>query len=407
MHAMTKALPNFAGDTATRAAPAASITVATTLDEVEKLRGVWTAMPVTDIDSDIDYFLTVVKHAEQVVGPHVLHIRRDDQPDLMAVARLENFPVTFRLGYRVLARIRLRAVVVTFSGILGARSRADEELVLHHLCQSLHEGRAELLLMRNVDVDSTLHTAAMATAPWICRAHGLPVTRRWMASIPDTLDAFLGDRSAKTRSTLRRQDRQLREQFGDRMRLRRFGHHKDMDELCRDMDEVASRSYQRGLGVGFSGGPMQLALVDLCLRHGWHHTWMLYLDARPVAFWTGTAYAGTYAIGTPGFDPEHARDSVGRFTMFRMIEDLCADPGISLLDYGQGEAEYKSAFGRSMRRESDVLLAARRPKAVLVLLAQSASSALNNMGRRLIERSAWARKLKVAWRRRASGGHAS
>lgn len=400
MHATTKALPTVVRHVSARAASAILATIATTPEEVEKLRDAWSALPVTNIDADIDYFLTVVRNAKRVIRPHVVHIRRENQPDLMAVARIEQMPVTFRFGYRVLGQASLPTIVLAFDGILGARCREDEELVLYHLHQSLQSGEADLILMPNIDVDSTLHAAATAAVRGACRARAQRATRRWMAVIPDSLDEFLSERSAKTRSTLRRQDRQLRDQFGERMRLRRFDSHKEMDELCRDMEMVASRTYQRGLGVSFTGTPLALGLIDLCLRQGWHRTWMLYLDDRPVAFWTGTAYAGTFAIGTPGFDPDHARDSVGRYTMFRMIEDLCADSEISMLDYGQGEAEYKSAFGNHELKECDVLLAARRPKAMLVMLGFSMLSAVNNQSRRLVERSAWARKLKASWRRR-------
>jgi len=398
MHAMTKSLPVDGTHAAARSAQASTITVARTPEDVERLRDIWNALRPTDIDSDIDYFLTVVRHADQVIRPHVVHIRHEGL-DLMAVARLETLRVTFRLGYHAFAGIGLRALVVSFAGILGARGPSDEELVLRHLCQSLRSGEADLLLMRNIDINSTLYMAAMAAMPWPNRAHALPSTRRWVARLPSTLHEFLADRSAKTRSTLRRQHRQLRERFGDRLRLRRFEHREEMDELCNDMEIVASKAYQRGLGVGFSGRPLELGLIDLCLKRGWHRTWMLYLDDWPIAFWTGTAYAGTFAIGTPGFDPDHSHASVGRYTMFRMIEDLCAEPSLSALDYGQGEADYKSAYGHCRRLESDVFLAASRPKAMLVLAVFSLLSAVNSQSRRLAERYAWARRLKASWRR--------
>jgi hypothetical protein len=178
------------------------VTTATTLEEVEALRDVWNSLHVDDIDSDIDYYMTVVRHADQVIRPHVVHIRQDGGADLLAVARLENLPVPFRFGYRRLGSATLRAIVVTFGGILGARNKYEEEIVLRHLMKDLDKGVADLILMRNVDVDSTLYTTALAATGWAQRAHAQPVSRRWMAVIPDSMTRFLETRSAKTRKPI-------------------------------------------------------------------------------------------------------------------------------------------------------------------------------------------------------------
>ncbi|HEU4986900.1 MAG TPA: GNAT family N-acetyltransferase [Rhizobiaceae bacterium] len=381
------------------AAAAASVTVATTFEAVEKLRPAWQSLSIAEIDSDIDYFLTVVRHAGEILAPHVVHIRRPGRPDLMAVARLENLPVPFRFGYSTFGRATFRAIVLAFGGILGAQNREDEDLVIHHLLASLEKGDADLLLMRNVLVDSSLYAAFMRAVSPLRRANGQPMARRWIGDIPDSFDKFLEIRSSKTRGNLRRHERQLMKEYGDRLRLRRFTRPAELPELLRDMETVASRTYQRGMGVGFMGSALDKGLMRLGLEKGWYKAWMLYLDERPLAFWMGMAYGGTFFIGTPGFDPEYTKDSVGRFTMLKMIEDLCADPAISRLDYGHGDAEYKAAFGHCAGFDSDVLLGSRRPRAILVLMAYSALSLLNNRAKHMIEDTSWGRRLKVALRR--------
>jgi CelD/BcsL family acetyltransferase involved in cellulose biosynthesis len=126
---------------------------------------------------------------------------------------------------------------------------------------------------------------------------------------------------------------------------------------------------------------------------------MLYLDGIPVAFWTGTAYAATFATGAPGFDPDFAKDAVGRFTMLRMFEDLCADPFVSAIDFGHGEADYKSAFGHCERHECAIFLTSRRLYPIALTLIMSAFSLINNQGRRFARDAKWGRWLKKRWRR--------
>ena len=83
---------------------------------------------------------------------------------------------------------------------------------------------------------------------------------------------------------------------------------------------------------------------------------MLSIAGAPVAFWYGLAYAGTFFIGTPGYDPEYGELRVGLYLQMRMMEDLCADPTVHAVDYGFGDAQYKRSFGDTAWEEADVLL---------------------------------------------------
>jgi GT2 family glycosyltransferase len=374
--------------------------VARTLDDVEGLRSAWDAADVDDIDSHIDYFLTVLRHASNVIRPHVVLLRRPGMADLMAIARIERLQMPLSLGYRTLAKPTLRAVVLTFGGLVGVRGPEDERLLVDELRRPLSTGEADLLILRKVDVTGTLPQIVVDGVGWLRRSHAQPETSRWVAQVPDSLDAFLSVRSTKTRQTLRRQDRRLERTYGEGLTLRRFEHPDEIVELFRDLEEVASKTYQRGLGAAYSGSPLDMALIESGLRGGWFRIWMLYVHGHPVAFWSGTTYAGTFATGTPGFDPEYTRDSVGRYTMLRMVEDLCADDRVTRLDFGHGDAEYKAAFATALRTESDVFIVRRGLRPVAVNLVATALFGVNSRARQVAQKTDWGRRLKREWRRR-------
>jgi hypothetical protein len=376
-----------------------TVSVATTLAEVEALRNTWNSFSVTDIDSDIDYFLSVVSHGDQQTEPHVLHIRRVAGHDLLVVARRQILKLPLRLGYSVLGTISLRALIISFDGILGSTCRADEDLVFRCLREIQKEGRVDLVLMRNIDVHGDRYAAAKVSTAWFLRGRGHPATRRWVADIPDTFEKFLENRSPKTRKKLRWQDRALQKAYGDGLQMRVFNRPEEMEDLCHDMQTVAARSYQGGLGVAFAKTPAELALMRLGLAKGWHRTWILYLNGRPVSFWKGFAYGDTFFVRTPGFDPNFVKDSVGRYAMLRMVEDLCADSTITRLDFGQGEAEYKSSFSRDVRLESEIMLTSAQPLAMLLMTTYSAFSGVNYQARELAAKSRWIHDLKMLWRR--------
>jgi hypothetical protein len=382
------------------------VVVARTVEEVESLRGDWETAGVRDIDSDIDYFLTVVRHAPHVARPHVVLIRRPGRPALMAIARLERFGVPLSIGYRTVLRPRLRAIVVTFGGLVGVAGADDERALVNELRRSLDTGEADMLLVRKIDVTGTLRDVVVEGVGWLRRSHAQSATRRWVAPVPESLDAFLDGRSGKARQKLRRYARKLERDYGDGLRLRRFEHPDEMAELCRDMEAVASRTYQHGLGVAYSGSPLNLGLIELGLRRRWFRAWMLYLNEKPVAFWSGYAYSSNFVTGTPGYDPDHTKDRVGTYTMLRMVEDLCAADDVSRLDYGHGDAEYKEAYGTADRIETDVFVVRRGLRPVTVSLAAAALSVVNGWGRQLTRETGWGRRLKRAWRGRMADSRA-
>jgi hypothetical protein len=90
--------------------------------------------------------------------------------------------------------------------------------------------------------------------------------------------------------------------------------------------------------------------------------------------------------------------------MFRMVDDLCLDARVSMLDFGHGEAEYKAAYGEPARQETTVMIAARRWQPIVYLAVVSGVSLLNTTGRKLVARSELARRAKRSWRQRLAGG---
>jgi hypothetical protein len=127
------------------------VVVATSVDQVEALRDAWQSACVSNIDSDIDYFLTVVRNAPWVIKPYVVCIRRPGKSDLFGICPAGGLPRRLSLGYRTLARPALRGIVLTFGGIVGAVGVEDEQLVLDGLERPLRTGEAEALALRRLD----------------------------------------------------------------------------------------------------------------------------------------------------------------------------------------------------------------------------------------------------------------
>src|SRR5258707_10066129 len=74
--------------------------IARTPEAVESLRDVWKGLP-SRLDADIDFFLEFMKvHADFVLRPHVIALRKDARIVTILPGRLERQSMRMRVGYR-------------------------------------------------------------------------------------------------------------------------------------------------------------------------------------------------------------------------------------------------------------------------------------------------------------------
>lgn len=379
-------------------------TVANTPADVEKLREAWESYPLANMDADLDYFLAVCAADPDVIEPHVLVLPRADAEPILVAARLvdQRFPV--RLGYQRLSSAHARSLVVSFGGVLGASGPADFAAVRTALTEVLAGGAADVVVLQKTNVASPWFAHVDATVK-PSRRLVRPDAVLWTSELPDSWDALLAARSAKSRRQIRYDDNKLRRAYDGRLELRSIGpsgvtDRSEQDLVLDDMRAIAAASYQRGLGVSVVDSPLQAALLSAARERGWLRVWMLYVDGEAAAFWWGVVRGGVLSIGSPGFLPEFAKDRVGYYTLRRMIEDACADPEISTIDYGPGDADYKERFGTQSARVADVLLFARRPRPLsLHGLLRSQDRAVS-LAKRAVEKGGRTDELRRRWRAR-------
>jgi hypothetical protein len=377
---------------------AADVAVASTPDEVEQLRGLWQTMVVPNLDADIDYFLTVVAHLPGVISPHVLTVRRRGRPAMIVVARLERHAFPISVGYAEVFRPHLNTVVVSFDGVLGADTDADHRDAVRALLSTLPSRRAGAVILQKVATGSALHRAATAVSNRATRIGGLPATQRFFVDLPDTLDALLERRSVKARKEARYESRRLRRKYDtvEVVRLDQDG----LERVRNDIETVARTTYQRALGVGASESALDRALTALTYQQGRLRVWMLYIDGSPAAFWWGNQHGGAFAIDTPGFDPRFAKDGVGIFVMHEMLDELCQDPTVSVVDLGHGHAEYKERHATRIVDQRDVVLLAARLGPLVVGRFVALMSMLNRLAYRMLRERALTQRLRRSWRDR-------
>lgn len=378
-------------------------TLARSVVDVEGLRRAWAAFQWPRVDADLDFFLTVVEVRPEVVCPYVLLLQAGGQLLAMLIGRLEVINLEGRIGYRTVHNPRLRSITVVPGGVAGATTRDACDALLGELLGALRSGVADVAILPGLRTDSELWRAAAAT-PFLRHGHCAPSTDHWKLDLPASFDEFMGSLSKNARGQMRTRANRLRREFGESLTMRILSTPGDAEGVFADVGGLAARTYQHELGVAFGADEERQRLVRLALEHGWFRAYVLYVDERPIAFWQGYVYGRTFFIGSPGYDPAFSDYRPGSSLLMQVIEHLCADEGIDVIDYGSMYADYKRRFGSSSWEEGDVFLYAPTFRGARVNAIRTGVLWTHGMGKRVIAGTGVGRRIKADWRARLTRG---
>ncbi len=331
------------------------VEIARTLDELEVLRPAWDALAWRREEAAYPYYVARLRSRPDVIGPFAAVVLDSDRPVAGLAGRLELRRLETAVGYKVLYSPLVRYLHVVDGGIVGG-SREMLELLRSAAGQALALGEADALGLPPLEVGSEELEVLGSLGGRLERQPFItPWTRRRLV-LPATFEEFVSSRSSNTRWQIRRDAKRLKEAFGDELSVEIVRDPGGLERLVGDADRIARTTYQRALGAGFSDTPEQRTLARVGLENGWIRGYLLYLGEEPIAYWLCSTYGGTILIRTAGFDHAYAEHRVGTYLLMRVVEDACADPELSLLDFGPGDAAYKQQFSSESRSERNVVV---------------------------------------------------
>jgi hypothetical protein len=219
--------------------------------------------------------------------------------------------------------------------------------------------------------------------------------------LPRSLQELASQISRKVRKN-QRWNKLLRD-YPDKVTIRSFCGTENLQHIVQVAEGIASKSYHRGLGVGFVDTPETRKLLRMQAEHGWLRCHTLYVDDKPCAFWIGTLYHGTFNSDYMAYDTNYAQYSPGMFLIMRIVEGFCGPnpvDRVSRIDFGQGDAEWKAHLGNQTWFEAPIYIFAPTMKGLRLNSLRMPSVLVNKVGRAVLERTQLLARLKKEWRKR-------
>jgi CelD/BcsL family acetyltransferase involved in cellulose biosynthesis len=223
---------------------------------------------------------------------------------------------------------------------------------------------------------------------------------RFLVDLGGTFEAHMASKmTGESRYKLRRKVKKLAEMNGGRDAVRVYRTPEEMLEFHRLAGALAEKTYQARLFRNAlpQDDAFRDQLVDLARQDRTIGS-LLFLGDRPIAYWWFTINGGTVVSEYTGYDADQRNLSPGIALLYRMLEILFADKRYQVLDFGEGNADYKETFASRSVRCADVYYFRPLPRPLAIVSLDSMLAA----GRRLakpVEAELERRGLKARLRR--------
>jgi Acetyltransferase (GNAT) domain len=365
------------------------LTVLCSSDELKTLKTDWTSLSVFS-EHNWELYWNQLLHQTPSPAPYVVAVRRDGRLRAALTGRLEKSSVSLHAGYWKLLTIPVRRIVFPIHGLLGNDDEARG--MVEKVAEDLGHGRADLAVFEFVEVGSPLHRAISDASLGGRMRDRTPerIVHRYLM-LPSTFDEYL-----RKHKGLVAKLKKFEKAFRDRYEYRLLTREDEIDGFCEGAEAVAKTTYQRALGVGFLNSAEDRGRMKAAAQQGAWLGFVLLIDGKTAAFWSGSRFGSTFSVWWTSFDMAYQAYSPGLVASTRMAEAFLRC-GVTVVDFGPGDAPYKERLATELRWEETVCVFAPSLRGSLARGVRAADMAVSNLTHTKLKRLAnW---VKTPWRR--------
>lgn len=371
------------------------------VEQVQSIRPVWESLQaksteIINIEVDFDRYISAVK-SDRKREPYILLLLKTGIPHAMLIGTREQISIPCKLGYWNVMSPSLHAAKVVYGGFLGHYDEQTCDQMIEYLYQSTRSGIVDVVRFEQIPRKSLLFSRVRSHPSFFCRGYFPKFDKHWQLDVPDRMESFYSQHSSKTRQTLKRYTRKLEKNH--EVYIRECRDAETLTDILPMAAAISQKTYQHALGWGLVNDEATYNRLQMAAQQGWLRFHVLCLNERPCAFQYGYQYQGTYYLQTMGFDPELRNLHAGTVLFLKIIEQLCNDPEVDLLDFGYGDAEYKRRFGTTQWDEATLYMFAPRIYPVLVNSVHTVFKGLSCLMQWSVQKAGVEGAIKQQWRR--------
>jgi hypothetical protein len=367
------------------------------IEELEVLREVWENMNHNP-NANIDYYKALITSSGERIKPCVITFAENNIIKAILVGRIENKSINITIGYKTFWRFEIDSLTILFGGVLGDFCQDVIAVFFIKIKELFSEKRISLLFINFID-DKTdfFKLVGRNKAKGVLTLCG-DKNLHWKMQCPDSIDEFYKTISYKFRKNLNRAKRKIANNKTIEVDFRDYTKEEDVDTFLGFSEEIAKKSYQRGIGVGFQKSFREELLTNIAAKLGWLFSYVLFLDNIPAAFERIYKYKGTLFCGDAAYDPKFRNEDVGTNLFLYIIEEACKNREIKEIDFGFGDADYKRRFGSSYFCERQIYIFNNTFRNYFIYFVLKLSMKINSKLKAYTQKMGVLQKIKRRWR---------
>lgn len=374
-----------------------SIKILKSIDDLENYRESWEKLQWHP-HTDIDFYKIILTSRKEILRPHVLVILNNSEVIGLVICRLEHQFIDCKIGYKTIFRPKMKMLTVLYGGFLGFFTPEMSDMVITELFRSLNDKEADVIYFNVIRKNGFICNLLKDKY----RNIGIKnnnIVIHWKINLPNNMNDYLKTLSVNHRNKIRRYPRILENDFPGKIQYICYRKEEDVNTICKDAEIVAAKTYHRGLGVGFKDNYEYKQRLLLQARNGRLLAFFLYIEGEPVAFYIGNTYKEIFHFSNTGYDSKLKKYELGSILLIRIIEDLIKlEPKVNEIDFGFGDAFYKSRFGTEYWEEVEFYIFSKSFKTTLVNLTRGGIKTIDNILRWIVAKINMENKIKKAWR---------
>ncbi|MHC4908728.1 MAG: GNAT family N-acetyltransferase [Planctomycetota bacterium] len=338
----------------------------------------------------------VIEQRSDRARPHLVRVSEGDRVVGMLIGRVTWERPSVRIGYAGLPMPRLRRLEILHGGLLVDGEGEVSNAILGHLACVLGAGEVDLVTARYLDANHPVAAALERRLASIARLE-TSTEAHWRLRIGEAGEP-VEHRSSKTRSTFRRKERRLEASF-ETVRVEACRHADDVPRFLARAESIAATTYHAGLGAGVRDDGLWQAVVMSMAAAGCLRAHVLIGDGVPLAYCFGSVESDTYTLEATGFNGAFARLSPGLVLQQRLERSL-RDEGVSWIDFGFGDADYKQRRGSHVGQDLTIEAYARHTWPTLGWLIDRGARCTDAFARGILARTGRLDAVRHRWRNR-------
>jgi hypothetical protein len=287
-------------------------------------------------------------------------------------------PVYVKLGFKTIFKLKAKCLVIPNGGIIGSIPQQLIPDIFINLRKYLRRVRVDYIYFRSLRIDSEFYKSINEEISFIYRDFMIDSKVRFGIDLPNLFEEYLCHLSRKTRANYRNAESRVIKSFKEDYSIKYYCHESEIEKILIDVERIASKSWQRKSNIGFRYTAELHKNWEYFARRKWLSVFIMYLNEKPVAYWSGLVFKKKYFGLANGYDPKYQFYQPGKYSFLKMINEYCSNKEVEYIDLGLIDMQYKRELATVIWEEAPIYIFTRSVNGFILFLSQNIVSGLNS-----------------------------